>query len=631
MSCSESAIPVSRVSMQVAVLLMAFCIHEIIGVGSECGRPMYGQSRIVGGEDAVPGTWPWQVSLHRYGSHICGGSLISERWVLSAAHCFTLTKVPSAYSVRLGAYQLSKPNSNEIILNVSEIIIHPTFNKTTLFGDIALLKLNTSVSFTSYILPVCLPDNSSIFTTGMSSWVTGWGSTSSSVLLPYPKTLQQVEVPLLDQQSCDKMYHINSSYSPGEVIVTQDMICAGDKDGGKDSCQGDSGGPLVCQVNGTWLLVGIVSWGEECALPNRPGVYIRVSYYREWISGTISSPQITSSTVSTGIRTSIKGSGTVNSPQTPAITVSTGITTPTKGSLSGCGRPQVNSRIMGGEDALNGAWPWQVSLRYNGRHFCGGSLVGNKWVISAAHCFSRYPASSVKVYLGSYKLSQYNSQEVSIWVKRAICNPIFGGVGTSGDICLLELLNAVNYTDKILPVCLPSAEVQLPSGMYCWVTGWGNIESGVSLPDPQTLQEVQVPLIDAGACDNLYHIKSSTSAYTKIILGDMICAGFIKGGKDSCQGDSGGPLVCAQDGRWYLVGLVSFGEGCGIENRPGVYTRLPAYADWIVENAPEASAVVQNVRFTPNSFLNISYGSKSALCIPILITWMVTFLIIFMI
>ncbi|XP_053550796.1 serine protease 33 isoform X2 [Bombina bombina] len=290
-----------------------------------------------------------------------------------------------------------------------------------------------------------------------------------------------------------------------------------------------------------------------------------------------------------------------------------------------CGNPQDQSRIMGGESALNGAWPWQVSLRYNGFHFCGGSLISKKWVISAAHCFKSYRPSTVYVYLGSYNLDQSSSQEVAIKVKTALTNNNYNGEGTSGDISLVELETEVNYTNYILPVCLPSAGVLFPTGMYCWVTGWGDIRSGVNLPSPRTLQEVKLPLIDANICDSLYHINSNTNTNVKIIFDDMICAGYKAGGKDSCQGDSGGPLVCSEGGRWYLAGLVSFGEGCGKVNRPGVYIQLAAYANWIVENAPEASAVMRDVNIT-SPVDRLSYlknGSRApSLCVPIyLTTW----------
>ncbi|XP_072273022.1 serine protease 27-like [Pyxicephalus adspersus] len=269
-----------------------------------------------------------------------------------------------------------------------------------------------------------------------------------------------------------------------------------------------------------------------------------------------------------------------------------------------CGKPQVTNRIMGGQNAQAGEWPWQVSLRNNGRHFCGGSLISESWVVSAAHCITRYvTTSSLSIHLGCYQISNPNSHEISVAVKRIIKNPLYTYVGSLGDISLIQLMTPINYTAYILPVCLPTANVDFPMGLQCWVTGWGSINSGVDLPSPQTLQEAQVPLIDTETCNYLYHINSGVSSSEPIILSDMICAGYESGGIDSCQGDSGGPLVCSHDGQWFLAGLVSWGEGCGEVNRPGVYTRLTAYQDWIRMNAPETEINMVNVSF--NSDTNV--------------------------
>ncbi|XP_073491631.1 serine protease 27-like [Aquarana catesbeiana] len=264
-----------------------------------------------------------------------------------------------------------------------------------------------------------------------------------------------------------------------------------------------------------------------------------------------------------------------------------------------CGRPQVANRIMGGQNTQDGQWPWQVSLRLNGQHFCGGSLISDSWVVSAAHCIkSTVTTSTLTIHLGCYQLSKPNSHEISVKPKRFIRNPIYTNVGSVGDISLIELETPVNFTTFILPVCLPNANVDFPMGMYCWVTGWGSIRSGVSLQSPQTLQKAQIPLIDTQTCDSLYHINSDVSSSVPIILSDMICAGYKAGGTDSCQGDSGGPLVCSEGGQWFLAGLVSWGDGCGEVDRPGVYTRLTTYQTWIKQNAPETEKNMVDVNFT---------------------------------
>ncbi|XP_030592361.1 transmembrane protease serine 9-like [Archocentrus centrarchus] len=535
-----------------------------------CGQPSL-NTRIVGGQAAPPGSWPWQVSLQIYGFHFCGGSLINNQWVLCAAHCFQRISA-SSVTVSLGLQSLQGSNPNAVSRTVTQIIIHPTYNSVTSDNDISLLKLSSSVTFTNYIAPVCLAASNSTFYNGSNTWVTGWGDTGSGVSLPYPQNLMEVEVPIVGNRQCNCNYGVGS--------ITGNMVCAGLSAGGKDSCQGDSGGPMVSKQNGRWIQAGIVSFGEGCASPNFPGVYTRVSQYETWINSQITSNQpgfitFTSNGTDSDLSVSCTGLPPLPTPTTSTTTTRpvTTNTTTTRPVTTICGQPSLNTRIVGGQAAPPGSWPWQVSLQTSGRHFCGGSLINSQWVLCAAHCFQSFTASDVTVYLGLQSLQGSNPNNVSRSVSQVIIHPNYNSVTDENDISLLKLSSSVNFTPYIAPVCLAASGSTFYSSTNTWVTGWGNIGFGVSLPYPQNLMEVEVPIVGNRQCNCDYGVGSITD--------NMVCAGLSAGGKDSCQGDSGGPMVSKQNGRWIQAGIVSFGNGCAEPNFPGVYTRVSRYQTWI--------------------------------------------------
>uniref|UniRef100_A0A8C5K3Q1 trypsin n=1 Tax=Jaculus jaculus TaxID=51337 RepID=A0A8C5K3Q1_JACJA len=227
--------------------------------------PLDDDDKIVGGYTCAPNSVPYQVSLNS-GYHFCGGSLINDQWVVSAAHCYK-----SRIQVRLGEHNINVVEGNEQFINAAKAIRHPKYNSWTLDNDIMLIKLSSPATINSRVATVALP--SSCAPEGTLCLISGWGNTLSSGV-NNPDLLQCLDAPLLSQAACEASY-------PGQI--TNNMVCAGFLEGGKDSCQGDSGGPVVC--NGQ--LQGIVSWGYGCALKDNPGVYTKVCNYVSWIQETM--------------------------------------------------------------------------------------------------------------------------------------------------------------------------------------------------------------------------------------------------------------------------------------------------------------------------------------------------------
>lgn len=238
--------------------------------------------RIVGGAEATPGDWPWQVVVFAAGFQ-CGGSLVASTWVLTAAHCVvdsdgTTPLPPSSVSGYAGIHDLTETSGAQL-LDVVQVIVHESYDDVTSDNDVALLRLGTPLVPGPLVQPVPLVPSDVGPLTGELAWVTGWGATMYQG--PTSDVLLEVDVPILSNSDCEELF---DTMEVEDDWTTENMLCAGYDVGGKDSCQGDSGGPLVVDRSNTesWELAGVVSWGIDCATA-LPGVYTRVSRYVGWI------------------------------------------------------------------------------------------------------------------------------------------------------------------------------------------------------------------------------------------------------------------------------------------------------------------------------------------------------------
>jgi len=259
--------------MKALVCLMLICLPA--WALADCGRSLVG-NRVVGGVQATPNSWPWQVSLQARGQHMCGGSIVAPQWILSAGHCFLQVSRPSDWTVVAGEHDLRRRSGREQARSVERIIRHPYYRGGISPNDMVLMKLSSPLTYNAAVQPVCLPPRDWAYDVNQRNcMLTGWGLTKG----PQDMTkLQQVGGPIVSHSSCRRVW--------GNQIV-ENHICFGT--GLKGGCMGDSGGPLVCRINdGRWVQTGVVSWGNtQCRVQGYPTVFTRVSKLVGWINGYI--------------------------------------------------------------------------------------------------------------------------------------------------------------------------------------------------------------------------------------------------------------------------------------------------------------------------------------------------------
>ncbi|KAK9530454.1 hypothetical protein VZT92_011953 [Zoarces viviparus] len=250
----------------------------------------------------------------------------------------------------------------------------------------------------------------------------------------------------------------------------------------------------------------------------------------------------------------------------------------------------LNTRIVGGEDATAGSWPWQVSMHRTSRrgHVCGGTLISDQWVLTAAHCIVGKAPSAWILYFGRETQSGPNINEERRTVSQIIVHPDYNNTLFNNDIALVKLQSPVIFTDYIRPVCLASNSSQFHTSTPCWATGWGRLGKDERLPAFDSLQEVQIPVVGEKQC------RCNYRPFNAKITDEMICAG--EENKGACQGDSGGPLQCKQASRWIQGGITSFGVPCARAGFPEVYARVSQFQTWILDQV--AGAKVSFVTFS---------------------------------
>ena len=553
--------------------------------------------------------YPWQVRLTMWAGndgYQCGGSIIDDEWIVSAAHCCVDV---DSIDVAVGDWDAWGQDAGEFTVTATDIITHPDYGTNGHSNDICLLRVpslaaNKPSSETTYGT-ICLPAED--YEHAENCFVSGWGTTSSNGSVS--QFLQEVGVNLFDHDYCNNRCHVS-----GDMIGAthgDKEICGGtgNPDGmtvaGKDSCQGDSGGPLTCVRNGVPELAGVVSWGYGCAAEGNPGVYANTFHYNDWIKNTINDAPVVTTTPdwNTAHTTHPTTNPTSNQPTMApnAFTTVEGCPAPEDDEFQPvsqqiqkglrCDNSNINKIVGGNAVASTEYYPWQVRITLNDMYQCGGSIIDDEWIVTAAHCCAGI--NKAEVYIGDLDMFSNNQGgEFSLVASDIIKHESYPDPanGIANDICLLKVpsiaaeASTTGCNDCYSSICLPTHDFD--HGEACFVSGWGTTAAGGSVS--RHLLQVGVSLMDFEYCTNPCHVTSSM--VHGVVDEKEICAtihnpdgGQTLPGKDACQGDSGGPLTCVRNNKPVLAGVVSWGFGCAGEGNPGVYANTHYYLDWIAE------------------------------------------------
>ncbi|KAM7359489.1 transmembrane protease serine 9-like [Cochliomyia hominivorax] len=459
------------------------------------------EERVVGGELAAAGEAPYQISLQgMYGGHMCGGAIIGEEWVLTAAHC-VYGYNPPFLRVITGTNIHYEPGA---VYEVDEYWIHCNYNEPDYHNDIALMHINGSIKYDNKTQPIPLPTKP--MKSGDEVLLTGWGTTEFGGYLP--DELQKLTTKFITHHECYEIYKDD----PMLEMLDVGHICTYTRRG-EGSCHGDSGGPLVS--NG--VLVGLVNWGLPCA-EGLPDGHASIYYYRNWIRQTMSTWKDRCNTCHCSAS---------NYPMLMKLAP----LTPT-------------GRVVGGSIAEEGFAPYQVSLQENG-HFCGGSIIDPEWIITAAHCVVYNEPEEIKILTGTQDLTKPG---IFYYVKRIYVHCNYDNPSMHNDIALLHLNASIILNDKTQMLKLPHKP--LVDGEEVMLTGWGTEEPrGLA---PERLKKVTLKFLEHKRC------KEALNDDPNLDVGH-VCT-FTQPSEGACHGDSGGPLVSNDT----LLGIVNWGYPCAV-------------------------------------------------------------------
>ncbi|KAF5276222.1 hypothetical protein FQR65_LT04027 [Abscondita terminalis] len=589
---------------------------------------------VIGGERASAEEFPHMAVLG-YGDEnailwLCGGSLISEDYILTAAHCTYSQEYGDVKFVRLGDLnlKLETDDAQPQTFKVASIVRYPEYKPPIQYHDIALIKLDKPANFTKYVRPACLYTKQ-VLPEFPKAIATGWGKLG--FVGDTSDDLMKVTLAYYTIDRCRQVYSNAGQRRLPNGISEDIQICAGGINESKDTCQGDSGGPLQIRSEDNYKLyhiVGVTSFGKGCGVINTPGVYTRVSNYVKWIEDDdcyVKKLQEEGRCVLIqNCSYALKLVPQYKHPQLcgfcgidPIVCCPLNDTIVRKVKLS---VPKLDSKVLsissekckaytaesdevdadsdlnstnvafvaGGNKALPKEFLHMAALGYGDENAivwnCGGSLISENYILTAAHCTYSQEYGYVKfVRLGdlNLKLDSDDEEPQSFKVTSIVRHPEYKPPIYYHDIALIKLDKPANFTEYVRPACLYTKQV-LPEFPQPIATGWGKL--GFLSDTSDDLMKVTLHYYTIDDCKMAYSNAGELRLPNGISDDIQICAGGFQESKDTCPGDSGGPLHIGSRLNYkvyYIIGVTSFGKFCGSINTPGVYTRVSSYVKWI--------------------------------------------------
>ncbi|XP_018306523.1 ovochymase-2 [Mycetomoellerius zeteki] len=470
-------------------------------------------------------------------------------WILQHTKdaCYCTNK--DDLKVSVGAHNSCKWDAKSIIFSVKNILPHPDYNRNTNFADIMLVKLIMRITFNKLVRPICLPklelDAASQYE-GQSVSALGWGFSENEFLFNTDCSLRVVDLTLFKRSEC-----------PTNVST---LLCAGYKEAPRGTCGGDSGGPLqILDENYKYILIGITSSGLLCADVDYPDFYTDVTQMMSWIlqESRIMKPHLILMTV-IGILLILDAAHA----QKHRLRINRDCECGLTGGIS--------NRIVGGKITIPHIFPWVVAILNKDSLHCGGTLINNQYVLTAGHCVQWTNQADLSVGVGMHDIEDPSDGYIAA-IDEIILHEDFESdyLHDTNDIALIRLQHPVKIDENVRPACLPHKGSDYTE-QYVKVTGWGRVQ--VKGPPSQFLRQATLKVMSFAACKN--------TSFGDHITESMMCA--YNDNTDACQGDSGGPLLYQRiDGKYEVVGIVSWGIGCADPGIPGVYVKNSDYLNWI--------------------------------------------------